>query len=115
MGKCLPQIFMQSVKCVFFLTAKGAIQKEVVYFGLSKQEVVLLQRPVGEDETSSPFNPILCTAVVICQAHYFKHFNRHCVSMFVNAGCRGVRGHLHRHGEQRLLCEGVCPEACSGK
>lgn len=48
----------------FLLTAKGAIQKEVVYFGLSKQEVVLLQRPTGEFKTWSHSNPMLCTAVI---------------------------------------------------
>lgn len=35
--------------------------------------------------------------------------------MCVFIGCRGVRGHFHRHREQRLLCEAVCPKACSGK
>lgn len=35
--------------------------------------------------------------------------------MFASVGCRGVRGHFHRHGEQRLLCEGVRPKACSGE
>lgn len=33
----------------------------------------------------------------------------------LNVGCRGVRGGVHRHREERLLCEGVCPKTCSGK
>lgn len=37
------------IHAVFFLTAKGAVQKEVVCFGLSKEEAVVLQRPAGED------------------------------------------------------------------
>lgn len=110
--KCLLQLFMENVKCVFFLTAEGAIQEEVVYFGLGKQEVVLFQRPVGEDKTSSPFNPILNTAVMICQCLS----STYCVSLLcVNVGCGGVRGHIHWYREQWLLCEGVYPNACSGK
>lgn len=45
----------------FVLIAKGAIQKEVVYFGLPKQEVVIFQRPAGEDRTFS----VLCVAVMM--------------------------------------------------
>lgn len=62
---CSCKVFILNV-CL--LTAKGAIQKEVVYFGLSKQEVVLLQRPTGEDKN------LLIAAVM-----HVKHFDRHYV------------------------------------
>ncbi len=61
---------------VCFLTAKGVIQKEVVYFGLSKQEVVLLQRPVGEDKTFSLLqwcmSSMLTTIMFECVCVHFR-------------------------------------------
>lgn len=92
---------------LFVFLAKGAFQKEVVQFGLAKQEVALLQKPTGE--TSSNFNTALCI-----RTSYFKSA---CVDFvcFINSGCWGVRGHFHRHREQQLLCWDVCPEARSGE
>ena len=62
--KMLKLIFCVCVcVCAFIehvLTAKGGIQKEVVYFGLPKQEVALLQRQAGENKTSLNYNPMLC-------------------------------------------------------
>lgn len=41
---------------MLFSTAKGVVQKEVVYFGFPKQEVALFQRQAGEDKSFSHFN-----------------------------------------------------------
>lgn len=94
-------------KHIFVLTAKGAIQKEMVYFGLWKQEAVIFQRPVGE---------LLCVDVMMflqCRDPFYVYTFK-CFQYF-NIGCRGIRGHFHRHREQRLLCERVRTEARTGK
>lgn len=88
-------LFLKSNAFYFILyAANRVIQKEVVHFRLSKQEVALLQRPSGEDTTSF-FHLTLtphCTPM-----KYVSHV------LFLVVGRRGARGHFYRHRVQRLL------------
>lgn len=86
--------FLNQMFSFILYAANRVIQKEVVHFRLSKQEVALLQRLSGEDTTSF-FNLALtphCTPM-----KYVSHV------LFLVVGCRGARGHFYRHRVQRLL------------
>lgn len=52
---------------------------------------------------------LLLSHTLPCQKVKICHF------VTANTGCRGIRCDIHRHREQRLRCEGVCPQECTGE
>lgn len=50
-----------------------------------------------------------------CCNDVLQNLDHCCVFNIANVGRRGTGGHFHRHGEKRILGEGVCAKAHPGK
>lgn len=56
----------------------------------------------------------LCVCVSLSRLGHLWLFN-FIFSIWLNVGCRGIRGHFHWHGGERVLGEGVWTQECSKK